>query len=451
MKIKLFRSATLGINSDNFKMLTDPWLTDGEYYGSWSHYPYYNLDKNLDEINSYDGIYISHIHPDHCSEETLKKIKKSIPVYIHKYHAPFLKMKIERMGFTVHEIENGKTLKLNDDLNLTIYAADDCDPILCYKFLGCANLFEKNGSQQIDSISVISNNNYTIVNTNDCPFELSKSVLKKIKDRFKNIDVLLTGYGGAGPYPQCVDNFSLEQKKIEAKKKEENFLDKTIEYLRVLKPKYYLPFAGTYTLSGKLSNLQNLRGVPVIDDAYNYIDNKIKTINEIKNIKSIKINPENEFDLKIEKSNKPFNKFNYSDYKSYISTHLINKKLSYETEDLVGFDEILSLAKIAYLRFLKKQKELNLTLDTNILLDVLDKYIIIPYSQMELKTINKTDFKDIDKYVIYKLDIRLLKLILSGPRFAHWNNAEIGSHIKFFRNPNIYDRKLYFNMNYFHI
>ena len=92
MKIKLFRSATLGINSDNFKMLTDPWLTDGEYYGSWSHYPYYDLDKNINEINSYNAIYISHIHPDHCSDDTLKKISKDILVLVKEKKIEILKI-----------------------------------------------------------------------------------------------------------------------------------------------------------------------------------------------------------------------------------------------------------------------------------------------------------------------------------------------------------------------
>ena len=45
MKIKLFRSATLGINTKDYNLLTDPWLTDGEYYGSWCHFPYYDLKK----------------------------------------------------------------------------------------------------------------------------------------------------------------------------------------------------------------------------------------------------------------------------------------------------------------------------------------------------------------------------------------------------------------------
>jgi len=34
--------------------------------------------------------------------------------------------------------------------------------------------------------------------------------------------------------------------------------------------------------------------------------------------------------------------------------------------------------------------------------------------------------------------------------YAHWNNAEIGSHIEFERQPEIYERKLYYSMNFFH-
>ena len=91
-QLKLYRSSTVGITSDNFKLLCDPWLRDGEYYGAWSHYPPYDLDKNLDEINSYDAIYISHIHPDHCSEKTLSMISKDIPIYILAYHSKLIKL-----------------------------------------------------------------------------------------------------------------------------------------------------------------------------------------------------------------------------------------------------------------------------------------------------------------------------------------------------------------------
>ena len=61
MKIKLYRSSTIGLNLSGYKILMDPWLTDGEYYGSWSHYPYYDLDKNINEINCLI-FYINHFY-----------------------------------------------------------------------------------------------------------------------------------------------------------------------------------------------------------------------------------------------------------------------------------------------------------------------------------------------------------------------------------------------------
>ena len=176
MQLKLYRSATVGVNLKGFKILMDPWLTDGEYYGSWSHYPYFDLNGKLDEINSYNAIYISHIHPDHCSDETLKKINKNIPIYIHSYHTKFLKFKLERFGFKVIELENAKRTKLGENAYLNIFAADNCNPSLCYKFFGCADLNAKDGhSQQIDTLSVIDDGKNVLLNVNDCPIELAQS------------------------------------------------------------------------------------------------------------------------------------------------------------------------------------------------------------------------------------------------------------------------------------
>ena len=56
----------------------------------------------------------------------------------------------------------------------------------------------------------------------------------------------------------------------------------------------------------------------------------------------------------------------------------------------------------------------------------------------------------IERFVKISLDKRLLLRILKGPRFAHWNNAEIGSHLKFERKPNIFERGLYHSLCFFH-
>jgi UDP-MurNAc hydroxylase len=106
MKIHFLKSATTIIESDDVKILTDPWLVDGEYYGSWFHYPPYDFDpKTFDDI---DFIYISHIHPDHFSRATLSQLNKDIPVLIHNYDIKFLKRNIESLGFSVREFPNNQ-------------------------------------------------------------------------------------------------------------------------------------------------------------------------------------------------------------------------------------------------------------------------------------------------------------------------------------------------------
>jgi UDP-MurNAc hydroxylase len=451
MKIKLYRSATVGVNLKNFKILMDPWLTDGEYYGSWSHYPYFDLDKNLNEINSYDAIYVSHIHPDHCSEDTLKKINKDIPVYIHLYHSKFLKFKLERLGFKVIELSNNKRTQINKNAYINIIAADNCNPELCYKFSGCADFSVKgDSSQQIDTVSIIDDGKNVLMNVNDCPYDLAKSTFRDIKKQYDKINVLLTGYGGAGPYPQCFENLNLNEKKTEAKKKEYKFLTQAIKYIDKIKPEYYLPFAGTYTLTGKLTNLQNLRGVPRIDDAYKYLENYYELNNLSNTIKPLKLNAGGEFDLDIKEYNKQYQNLNLDEYRFYIDTKLSKKILSYENDEYPKFDEIYELAKKAHEKFLNRVLINNLKIKSDIFIKVNENSLMI--NKNNRLDVTKTDSINTlsKRYVRYETDPRLLKNLLLGPEFAHWNNAEIGSHVKFFRKPDIFERDIYGSMNYFH-
>jgi UDP-MurNAc hydroxylase len=449
MQLKIYRSATVGIITDNFKMLADPWLVDGEYYGSWSHYPYFDLDKNIDEINSYNAIYISHIHPDHCSEKTLKKIKKNIPIYIHKFHAPFLKKKIENLGFKVFEIPNGVRTKLANNFFLNIFAADDCDPQLCYKFTGCANFNKSAGSQQIDTLSVVDDGLTNILNLNDCPYDLSKNLLPKILGEYQKINILMLGYGGAGPYPQCYDNLDLKKKKEEAKKKELTFLKMAFNFINDLKPDYYLPFAGTYVLSGNLHKLNKLKGVPTKSNTYKFIENELNSFSNSYRSKPLKMNYEEIFDIN---KNKKIIKtiLNEKGLDKYIKKNLSLKKLDYEEEIFPSFEEIYDLCDKSVINYKRQLAANSCTHNTNIYVKIFDKYIKVPYNKdsisIEKKINNFTD----SKFLIYNLDSRLLKNILKGPRFAHWNNAEVGSHIKFYRSSDVYERSVYWSMSYFH-
>ena len=97
-----------------------------------------------------DFIYLSHIHPDHSSLKTLKKMNKNIPVLMHKYETNFFKNVIESTGFQVTELLHNKRIRLKDNLHVNILAADNCDPQLCHKFFGCSIAETKFGSTSID-------------------------------------------------------------------------------------------------------------------------------------------------------------------------------------------------------------------------------------------------------------------------------------------------------------
>ena len=447
MKLKLYRSATVGLDFDGFKILTDPWLTDGEHLGSWSHYPEFNFDEFEKEINSYDAIYVSHIHPDHCSSQTLAKMNKKIPIYIHSFHRKFLKFKLESLGFKVIELENGRPFKFRDNLSLNIFAADNCNPELCYKFSGCADLTAKNGSQQIDTLSVFKHNDNVLVNVNDCPFELAKSTFDQIKKNYKEIKVLLTGYCGAGPYPQCFSNLNDDEKIFEAKKKQEFFLKQAIDYIEKLEPSYYLPFAGTYTLTGKLAKLNNFRGNPSLDDAYDYFENHFKNSKFFNHIKPIKINPGESFDLILKKTSSKYRKLNKNHFLNRVS-ELSKRKLYYEEEKFPKFDEIIELVQGATKKFIDKKLLNNVKLKTDIIFDLNGKFLKLEKDKSKIEVIDSDNFGS--NYIIFKMDIRLFKLLLKGPRFASWNDAEGGSHITFFRKPNTFERGLHQLMQHFH-
>jgi len=288
------------------------------------------------------------------------------------------------------------------------------------------------------------------MNVNDCPFELAQSTFKEIKKQYDRINVLLTGYGGAGPYPQCFENLNAEEKINAALSKEKQFLNQAVNYIDEIKPDYYMPFAGTYTLAGKLSNLQSLRGVSSIDNAYNIFENYYSSKNLLNSIKPIKLNPDSTFDLNIKEYDKDYKKIDYDEYQSYIDSELSNKLLNYEIDDVPSFEEIYELSKKAYKRFLDRILINNANLESDIFVKVNEKSIMLDKNK-NLLVVNSDEIDQKSrKYVRYETDIRLLKRLLMGPRFAHWNNAEIGSHLKFFRKPNTFERNVYDSMNYFH-
>ena len=100
--------------------------------------------------------------------------------------------------------------------------------------------------------------------------------------------------------------------------------------------------------------------------------------------------------------------------------------------------------------FLKK--EINFNSNTSLIIKIseTESVLINLTKESYFKFIKNEEIMKIENFVKISLDIRLLYNILSGPRYAHWNNAEIGSHLVFERKPNIFERGLYHALCFFH-
>ena len=52
MKLTYLASATVIVEAGSCRILMDPWLTDGEYYGAWSQYPAFDWEgSSFDDID----------------------------------------------------------------------------------------------------------------------------------------------------------------------------------------------------------------------------------------------------------------------------------------------------------------------------------------------------------------------------------------------------------------
>ena len=210
-----------------------------------------------------------------------------------------------------------------------------------------------------------------------------------------------------------------------------------------------MPFAGTYVLSGNLSKKQNIRGVPSLTETYKFLDENIKKNPNTSHVKPIKIGPDDTFDFKDSSTNREYSDLDFEKQEKYIKDVLSKRKFDYESDSYPTKEEIQILANKAFENFRNKKLFQNSKIDTDILINCVDYILLLPFDDDQIK-IKEKNYTPKRNFLRLSLDIRLLKRILMGPRFGHWNNAEIGNHISYFRSPNVFNRNLHLSLCNFH-
>ena len=244
IKVTYIYSACVIIETPDLRILCDPWFTEGIYDGAWYHFP--RVDKPVEKIGKIDAIYVSHIHPDHYDPAFIRQYFAACgekPILIGNRSPNFLLTKMASDGFSARPLSEPL---LTGETTVKIVphntgSVSDIDTALVITYAG-------------------NDRHHSVVNTNDVVVD--DKFLADIDDAIDcEVDVLLCGYTGAGPYPQTY--FDLDDPLLieRGKEKKASFFARYQRLTSHVKAKVNIPFAGKYLLGGKLSAMNDFRGV----------------------------------------------------------------------------------------------------------------------------------------------------------------------------------------------
>ena len=145
-----------------------------------------------------------------------------------------------------------------------------------------------------------------------------------------------------------------------------------------------------------------------------------------------------------------FNKLDYDKiekYKNEIS--LINYDYEhYEMPNQSNVEKLLIEASKKLFNIMIMQ---NMKFNEKIGIKFFNKFFVLDFQNYLFEITTNSKELESKKITLLTLDERLLEKILLGPRFAHWNNADIGSHIRYTRlNIDKYNYKLFNMLSYMH-
>ena len=421
IKVRYIYSACIVTSTPDISVLHDPWFTEGIYDGSWFHFP--KVLDPLESIGDVDIIYISHIHPDHYDSLFLKKyfaeygVKK---VYIADHSPNHLAGKMRADGITPII------------LSTALVIGSTSIEIIPHK---------TGSTSDIDSAMVLKyrssdDKTHCVVNANDIIFD--DEMRKELKNIAGDVDILLCGYTGAGPYPQTYFDLSSSQLVRESENKKDAFFQRYKTLVETIDAHVNIPFAGKYVLGGRLAGMNEFRGVA---DPVEILEFDNKAI----------ILADNGGEINT---------------KSFIPTQIRTEKYD-EIEKSRRIEEIKTV-KMDYERLISEEeigqlplKRLLIQASRNALNKSeceVDYFFCFNLPNVEICVLNAnktrsesiTFFDNLTPLPVPRSEIFIDPRHLFGllTNVYHWNNAEVGSQYETRRTPNVLNRKAQTFLNY---
>jgi UDP-MurNAc hydroxylase len=225
MRVTYFGQACTLIEVAGKKILTDPWLTEGAYFGTWFHTHLIAEAGVTPEAfpKDIDYLFLSHEHQDHVDPATLRHFSPQTPILICKFVTAKFRRYIEELGFhNIWEIPSEQRVQLDNEVTVTILGSAEYtnDAALLVKGDGC-----------------------TLLNETDC--KLSYPALERLGQQ--EIDIGFYMFSGANWYPMMYD-YSDEVKSALVCGRRRSLLRSLVQRVKVTKPRVVVPAAGPCTI-----------------------------------------------------------------------------------------------------------------------------------------------------------------------------------------------------------
>ena len=225
MRLTYFGQACTLIEAGGLRILTDPWLTEGAYLGTWFHTHVLAEAGVTPETfpSEIDYLFLSHEHQDHTDVAALKYFQPDKPVLICQFPNHKFRNLLQQVGFTdIREIAPGGTVELGEGVSATIF--------------GTAEYVN-------DSAILVEHDGVRVFNETDC--KLSYQDLRRIGR--SGVDIGFFMFSGANWFPMVYDYPDSVMIEL-VRRRRRYLLQSLVERVRITKPRVAVPAAGPVSI-----------------------------------------------------------------------------------------------------------------------------------------------------------------------------------------------------------
>ncbi|HEX6077999.1 MAG TPA: MBL fold metallo-hydrolase [Methylomirabilota bacterium] len=226
MRVTMLGHATVLCETEDVRILMDPWILGPANFRSWWHLP--DVPPDLSGLPPLDYLYISHLHGDHFHEPTLEKLSRDVTVLVPRLYHDRLVTKLGRLGYrNILELSHAREVALSAATRVT-----------------CMQMGN-------DSVLALADSSAAMVNANDAlqgghP-DVKLPLLQMLRARY-DFDIAFLSFGTAGAFPKCYQIEDMSPKSMDPWTKERAMLRNFVNGATIIAARHTVPFAGGFAL-----------------------------------------------------------------------------------------------------------------------------------------------------------------------------------------------------------